>query len=70
MNISKMLFRVFHALLVSFFVARFIIHHPPVNSEEFFYYLMFGIFLAVLSLYFIVRCVIVDLKTEDRKEEK
>lgn len=70
MNISKVLFRVFHALFVSFFGARFIIHHPPVNSEEFFYYLIFGIFFVFLSLYFIVRFVIVDLITEDRKEEK
>lgn len=65
----NILYVTFLAGFASFFGARFIIHHPPVESNEFFYYLMFGIFDIIILLYAIVRLAIKDIKSEEKEKK-
>ena len=58
MNIFKVFTTVFEFLVVSYFGAQFIINHPPINSEVFFIYLVFGLFNICLVIYSIVRLAI------------
>lgn len=69
MKLFNILYVVFYGGIISFFGARFIIHHPPVDSNEFFYYLWLGLFNIIFIIYFVVRIAISDIKSEQKEKE-